>query len=260
MHSFSRATIIKAFDSGVFRTHSEIDKFTLRFSLEDKIQSATTKNEKKVAIMKYLIQNPYDKGPNGGNLSFEIIEQIINEPTNYYENGYLELENSLKRDGYCIENNKLRSVLPEFVQLPEKENELFLLLDKLKFITEKGHLEQAISAHSRSDWASANAQLRTFLQGFFDSIAEKLAKDNTTLPSPGHLRRKWLANPLDPPFLKTDLGEMSEDSKSFIEGLFKRLHPEGSHPGLSDEEDSTYRLHLVLLTALYFLRRLVQIT
>jgi hypothetical protein len=260
MHTFSRATIIKAFDLGVFRTHSELDKFMLLFSLENIIQSTATKNEKKVAIIRHLIQNPYEKGPNGGNLSFEIIEQIINEPTNDYGNAYLELENSLKRDGYCIENNKLMSVLPEFVQLPEKENELFLLLDNLNFITEKGHLEQAISAHSRSDWASANAQLRTFLEGFFDSIAEKLANDNATLPSPGHLRRKWLANQLNPPFLRTDLGEWHDDSKSFIEGLFKRLHPKGSHPGLSDEEDSTYRLHLVLLTALYFLRRLVQIT
>ena len=34
------------------------------------------------------------------------------------------------------------------------------------------------------------------------------------------------------------------------------LHTDGSHPGLSDEEHSTFRLHIVLVTAPTFLRRL----
>ncbi len=32
--------------------------------------------------------------------------------------------------------------------------------------------------------------------------------------------------------------------------------PQGAHPGLSDEEDSTFRLHLVLLTGRTLLKRL----
>jgi hypothetical protein len=34
------------------------------------------------------------------------------------------------------------------------------------------------------------------------------------------------------------------------------LHTDGSHPGLSDEDHSTFRLHIVLVTARTFLRRL----
>lgn len=34
------------------------------------------------------------------------------------------------------------------------------------------------------------------------------------------------------------------------------LHTEGAHPGLSDEDHSTFRLHIVLVTARIFLRRL----
>jgi integrase len=41
----------------------------------------------------------------------------------------------------------------------------------------------------------------------------------------------------------------------FVNGLAKRLHPQGSHPGLSDQEDSTFRLHTVLLTARLLLER-----
>ena len=34
------------------------------------------------------------------------------------------------------------------------------------------------------------------------------------------------------------------------------LHTERSHPGLSDEDHCTFRLHVVLVTARTFLRRL----
>ena len=40
-----------------------------------------------------------------------------------------------------------------------------------------------------------------------------------------------------------------------MEGVFKLLHPEGSHPGLSNEEDCTFRLHMVLIIARHFLQR-----
>jgi hypothetical protein len=51
------------------------------------------------------------------------------------------------------------------------------------------------------------------------------------------------------------LNEWDDDGKGFINGLVKRLHPQGPHPGLSDEDDSTFRLHVVLLTATLLLRR-----
>jgi hypothetical protein len=40
-----------------------------------------------------------------------------------------------------------------------------------------------------------------------------------------------------------------------IRRIMKRLQPEGSHPGLSDQRDSTFRLHLVLLTAHFLMTR-----
>lgn len=261
MHRFSRYTIIKAFDLlfSRIRTHAELDRFMLLFGLEDRFYSKPYLNAKIVGLMTYCIQNPLEIGPKGGNLIFELIEYIIIEAVNRYQyetDDFVELENSLKRDGYTIQDKKLRSALPESVQLPEKENELFSLLDKFNFTTEKGHLEQAISAHARGDWASANAQLRSFMEGLFDSIAEKLAPNQGALPQTGHPRRNWLSNNPTPPFFQADLNEWQGDGKGFVQGLFRRLHPQGSHPGLSDEDDSTFRLHLMLLTALHYLRRL----
>jgi len=68
-------------------------------------------------------------------------------------------------------------------------------------------------------------------------------------------RRHRLAS-LNPPFLHVDLNEWSGDGKNFINGVLRRLHPDGPHPGLSDEEDSTFRLHLMILIARLLLRRL----
>jgi len=264
MNRFSRLTIVKAIDllNNIYRYHNQVDRFRLLFGFEDvgprgPVERAT----KLLRIAEYLIRNPDAKGPNGSDLVFEVIEYIIGEAKNRYsdylpdEPQYVALENSLKRDGYVIDDNKLRMALPEIVELPEKENELFSLLDKFGFKKEKGHLDQAISAHARGDWASANAQLRSFMEGLFDSIAEKFAPNQGTLPQAGHPRRNWLSQNPTAPFFQFDLNEWQADGKGFVQGLFKRLHPQGSHPGLSDEEDSTFRFHLVILTASHYLRR-----
>jgi hypothetical protein len=114
---------------------------------------------------------------------------------------------------------------------------------------------QAVSAHTRGEWAAANAELRSFIESLFDSIAELLIDDKTKLPSTSHGRRELLTR-LNPPFLLTDLNEWEPNGKGFVQGFWNRLHPQGSHPGLSDEEDNTLRLYLVIIIASHYLRRL----
>jgi hypothetical protein len=127
---------------------------------------------------------------------------------------------------------------------------------KFRFDTAKGHFEQAISAYARGEWASANAQLRSFIESLFDSIAKLLTDDKMNLPATGHQSREFLVK-LNPPFLLTDLNEWEVGGKGgFVQGFMRRLHPKGSHPGLSDEEDSTFRLYLVIIVASHYLRRL----
>ena len=226
-------------------------------------QEFRPKTAKLNAVIKYLIDNPDKKGPFGANLTFEIIEDVLRSisPPNIYAPPLVEehipkLLNSLKHDGYVITNKgELKTMLPESIKLVEKENELNSLLDKFGFTTTKGHIDQAISAHTRGDWASANAQLRSFMESLFDSIADKLVGNKTTLPPPGHQRCELLAK-LNPPFFIPTLNEWEIGKCGFLQGLLKRLHPKGSHPGLSDEEDSTFRLHLMILTASYYLKRL----
>lgn len=58
----------------------------------------------------------------------------------------------------------------------------------------------------------------------------------------------------NPPLFSQALNESGDNGKNFLAGLWKRLHAEGSHPGISNEIDCTFRLQIVTATALYYMR------
>ncbi len=161
----------------------------------------------------------------------------------------------LTRDGYVLawddygRNPTLRAALPEELQLPATDDEVHELLKGFRFTTPLGHLDQAIEAHARGDWAAANSQLRTFMESLFDDIARDVRPAEAAQRPTSENRRALLA---EIGFLATDRNEWTQDGKNYINGVFKMLHTDGSHPGLSDEDHSTFRLHLVLITARTF--------
>lgn len=57
-------------------------------------------------------------------------------------------------------------------------------------------------------------------------------------------------------FLSSSRKEWLGDGKGFVNGLLKMLHTEGAHVGLSDGDHCTFRLHVTLVTARMWLRRL----
>ena len=162
------------------------------------------------------------------------------------------LKSALAQDGFAIQSGELVPLLPKEADLSESKSELFQLLVSLEMETACGHLKQAMSAHARGDWAAANAQVGTFFESVFEHIANKfdVPTDKTF-----HQRCNDLAR-LSPPFLNPDLNEWEiGNNGGFLQGFRRRLHPEGSHPGLSDQEDSRFRLHLTMLVAHYYIRR-----
>jgi hypothetical protein len=167
-----------------------------------------------------------------------------------------ELAYSLKRDGYVIEGKTIKKLLPEEIEEAKIESELMADLDVFGFTQSKGHLNQAISNHSQGNWAGANSQFRTFTESLLIEITGKLLPKN--IPGTGAQAIKLLSETVNPPFLSKDLNEIPscEKDDSFVYGLWVRLHPDGSHPGLSDEDDSSFRYYLAIVFANYLLRRL----
>ncbi len=154
---------------------------------------------------------------------------------------------------------KLRRMLPEDIpetDFRDAEDEVSTLLKKHSFKTSEGHLTQAMSSFQRGEWASSNAQLRTFYEGYLDEIAVRLGCDAEKKPKS---KRDYLGK-LDPPFLLSKYNEWNETNEKpqYVQGLMSRMHPEGSHSGLSEEEDATFRLQISLITARLFLRRFDQ--
>lgn len=261
---FSERTLLEAVDLfAKSLTGRDIDRLILRLLPEHSsargraLQDYQSKQGKVNELTQFAQGNRNHQTALGSNLWDEIVEEAASLPKPRHSNAFIY---ALARDGFTLEDDGiLRRALPCIADLPRADDEVHILLDELKMDTAKGHLDQAIEIHSRGKWAAANGQLRTFLQELFDEIARRIDPTRAADRSPGENMRQLLAT-TDPPFLQESLGEWSQDGKNFINGVFKRLHSEGPHPGLSGNEDSTFRLHLVLIVARHYLRRAQQRT
>ena len=182
-----------------------------------------------------------------------VVEEAARRITHAGDNERFVL--ALARAGYEIDEGQLRPTLPETLDLPAADDEVHELLDRHNFTTPLGHLDQAIDSHGRGNWAAANGQIRSFLESLLDEIAYLTVPGAPQGQHQAEARRQALAGG-QTPFLSANLFECENQGKNLVNGVFKRLNPQGAHPGLSDEEDSTFRLHLVLLLGRLFLRRL----
>jgi hypothetical protein len=90
------------------------------------------------------------------------------------------------------------------------------------------------------------------MEGLLDELALRVDPQRAAQLPSSENRRSMLA---DHGFLSKSRNEWAPDGKSYINGMFKMLHTDGSHPGLSDEDHSTFRLHLCLITGRTLLRR-----
>lgn len=266
---FTRPTVIAAneFLGFALSTHTQVNKIVLRLGLEDEVAAGSTLGiEKKVDLLGRLVlarSGEVIETSEGKVTMVEAFVRQVVEHTSEHSNEWQQeaLLRGLARDGYVViwtdgrQPNSLRIALPGEIDLPAADDEVHLLLNHFAFTTSLSHLDQAVEAHTRGDWAAANSQIRTFLEGLLDEIAFFVEPSKAQSLGSSENRRAMLAGN-DVGFLGVKRNEWSPDGKSFIHGLFKMLHTDGSHPGLSTEDHCTFRLHIALVTARMFLRRL----
>jgi hypothetical protein len=262
---FSRRTVFSAIQILNRLTHAEFTRFLLELGPEwpkmispELLSLAKRLNE----LMGAFDQNPDRMVEDGESLDDVLVEKAVSllpaKRRRLWSGEEEELPKDhrdflqrLEVDGFVITDGKLQTALPRSVALPEAQDELSGLLLKHQIIVPRGHLDQAFSAHTAGNWAAANSQIRSFLDGLLDEIAARLDPSATASGS-GYPRRVRLAAL---GFLSRDLNEWDDQGTGYLNGLVKRLHPHGSHPGLSDADDCTFRLHTVLLAARLFLVR-----
>ena len=157
-----------------------------------------------------------------------------------------------------VKRQELRRMLPQDIpetDFREAASEVELLLDQHEFPVTRGHLQMALSAFQRGEWSSANGELRKLYESYLNEIANALGYTGV---DDSKARRDFLGSGVTPPFLLEEYNEWHPQKTQFVQGLMSRMHPHGGHPGLSEEEDATFRLQISLITARLFLRRYKQ--
>ena len=282
MPEFNRMTIVAATEVVfAFNSHNDIEPHLVQWDLSERC-NASSKTGRAAALAKIAIEeNPQVYTENGkASLSEAIVDLAITAPPNVRRTpDWRKLVAGLKLDGFEIsglgeavvrtrpswmdsdepkepEPIVLRRMLPNDLpglDMREAENEVDHLLDKHGFDVPKGHLKRAISAFQRGDWSSSNAELRNIHEGLLNDIADRLGYVGR---SDALACRNYLGG-LNPPFLLSEYNEWDSNTQKpqYVQGLMSRMHTHGSHPGLSEEEDATFRMQIGLITMRLFLRR-----
>jgi hypothetical protein len=178
INKFSRQTLIEAVSLIEEWDHSKIERLILKFELEDLI-SYKQMNRPQIAnaIGHHLISN----GKNGQYI-FGFVEHIageLKEPkgdipafmgNQLFSDPGDKLKNSLLRDGYKIEDEKLKAIHPSAAAIAATENELRKKLDEKGYSDILSHLDRAVSSHTGGDWKAANRDLVQFTEKLSNKI------------------------------------------------------------------------------------------
>jgi hypothetical protein len=113
-------------------------------------------------------------------------------------------------------------------------------LERQSFDDAIKHLAQAESAISRTEWESANAQTRSFLESVFNEVARLILG---TTKTGGHARKE----------LETK-GLLSPKEAKLVQSFMDLAGESGSHAGSSTDEDAHARIVIALGIAQIALR------
>ena len=281
MSEFNRMTIVAATEVvSSFQSHSDMEVLEIQWGIAGRC-SDSSKSARVADLSRIACDEEIEVLTEGGqvHLGRALVEIAISAPEHKRRSAaWKKLVAGLRFDGFEVRTAQVEVDLEDYYQrgrteatielvrmLPsdvpgldfrEAESEVRLLLDRHGFTVAKGHLKQAVSAFRRGEWSSANGELRNFYESYLNEIANGLGYAGS---GDSKARRDYLGC-LQPPFLLVDYNEWNPNNQKpqFVQGLMSRMHPHGGHPGLSEEEDATFRLQISLVTARLFLRRLDQ--
>lgn len=279
MPDFNNMTVVAAAQViGNFHSHADLSVVELEWGIQGRC-SQSSKSAHIRDIAQIAIQECPSVYTQVGQVTMDraLIELALSAPTADQNSAdWKKLLAGLRLDGFEASEEKfetgeedfmgnprfetkmvLRRMLPQGIpslNVRSEQSELEALLTQLGMTVAKGHLGQSIAAFSRGDWAASNAQLRSCFEAVVHGVSDRLGK----YPQPNMAQYFKALGELDPAFLYAEYNEWhSQDQKpQFIKGLWARLHPQGSHPGLSEEDDCTFRIQVVSITLRVLLRRL----
>lgn len=278
---FSKQLIIKLVNSIPSSSHEVYNNKLIYWDLDTKVTIAATdsihkKNEK---VLKYLLENPTAKNNYGEEILSKMMNEKIKVILSNVERDIDEFDSEkklfksdtdfykyLRLDGYDIdfENKTLIEDIANYSGITEKNDNIIEFLDKYDFTTAKGHYEQAKGSYLGSNYAALNGQLRSFVEAIFQDMATyiKICENNNSTLSKINIidansSMQIMTKCLNP-ILDINLNEWDNDGKTYFPAFWKRLHPEGSHPGIPSFEETLYRFQLVVLNIEMLIGRFIK--
>lgn len=253
------------------RTNAELDSLILEYDLSEQVASAGSIAKTIMNLKRFAVKHPQhpvmtDRGERP--LAAALVDKAIQIACR--ESGakpWLEkLERYLNLDGYALTYGDVEGLwetrrelkgfavsMPAFVELPESSSEVDSMLSENGFEVAKRHLESARENITQGDWEAANSQCRTFLEALTDAIADDLYSADAAPLRSALEKRQLLANK---GFLSRGKHEFGDgNAQAFLPGLAKLLHPDGAHPGISNQADALFRLQVVVVTGRWLLKR-----
>jgi len=228
-------------------THAEIGTLLLKAGADDWAPDQWDNKEHRIQLLFKSLRGAED--PDAATAALELARLILEAgaPTPPAKTTHIiwweSLRDALAADGwdYAIESAQLTSVVPG-VAVPEQLSGLENELEERGWTTATGHFRQAVDGFGAGNWATTNSQLRSFLEDMLPLAAETAdGKRPTSVRSALDVLKKEV--------LFT--GEFE-----FLKGLWTLCQTRGSHPGLSDRGEATFRLMAVTAEARHLLSRL----
>lgn len=187
-------------------------------------------------------------------------KQIKPAPTHMFSHqeppeSHKAFQDSLAVDGWTVSNGVL--VPMTAVPVQATATQLRQWFDRAEMENAERKLTQIETALDAGHWESANASMRTFLAEVFIGIAQIVEGDGSTRRDEADARKFLEAKDFFKPAKES--GKKSLEGE-FMPKLFALLGSEGSHSGESSQHTATYRYGLTLLTAHYFVDRVVNRT
>lgn len=281
MSEFNRMTIVAAAEVVAdCKSHSDMEVLEVQWGIDGRC-IASSKSSRIASWAKLACDEELAVMTENGQVSLDraLVETAITAPDMRRDStSWRKLVAGLRFDGFEVvetenavaaknpwERKATKNVTTLVRMLPqdvpeldfrEAESEVVTLLERSGFHVAQGHLNHAMSAFQRGEWSSANGELRNFYESYLNEIAVALGYDGA---DDSKAKRDFLGA-VAPPFLLAEYNEWNANSQKpqFVQALMSRMHPHGGHPGLSEEEDATFRLQTTLITARLFLRRFDQ--
>jgi hypothetical protein len=253
------------------RTNAELDGLVLEYDLTDQVESGGSIAKTILNLKKFAVRHPghrvmTDRGER--TLAAALVDKAIQIARKEGRAKSLleKFERYLNLDGYALTFGDVEGPwdtrrellgftvsMPAFAKLPESSSEVDLLLSANGFEIAKRHLDSARENITQGDWEAANSQCRTFLEALTDAIADDLYGADAAAVQGGLAKRQLLATK---GFLSREKYEFGDgNGQAFLPGLAKLLHPDGAHPGISNQPDALFRLQAVVVTARWLLKR-----